>query len=85
MNSVRNTGFALATAAASLFAVACSGSPGGSAGKVHCESSSSCKGQGSCKSASNACKGQNTCKGTAPTEQTSDAACKEAQEAVKKS
>jgi hypothetical protein len=71
------SGFALATAAASLFAL---GSPAfaqesGSA-KVHCYGVNSCKGQSACKTASSACKGQNSCKGKGFLEKT-EAECEQ--------
>jgi len=77
-------GIALATAVAGLFAMA-SASPAYAAddAKVKCDNSSSCKGQGACKSTANSCKGQNSCKGAGFTMQKDDAACKAAQAAAK--
>jgi hypothetical protein len=74
-------GIALATAVASLFAVASVSTAyaAGDAAQVKCDKSSSCKGQGACKQASNSCKGQNACKGQGFTMQKDDAACKDAQ------
>ena len=85
MNLSKLTGIALATAVAGLFTLA-SAAPAYAAGdvaKVKCEHSSSCKGQGACKTASNSCKGQNACKGEGFTMQQSDAACTTAQAAAK--
>jgi hypothetical protein len=74
-------GVALATAVAGLFTVATISSAyaAGDDAKVKCEKSSSCKGQGACKTASNSCKGSNACKGQGMTMQKSDASCKDAQ------
>jgi uncharacterized membrane protein len=71
--TIKLSGFALATAAAGLFAL---GSPAfaqesGSA-KVHCYGVNSCKGQSACKTASSACKGQNACKGQGFLDKTKD-------------
>jgi hypothetical protein len=65
MTAKKLTGFALATAAASLFATA-GMTPAIAAkheGKVHCTGVNACKGKSDCATASNACKGQNACKG----------------------
>ncbi len=64
MNARKLTGFALATAAAGLFATA--SIPTAYAkeeAKVHCDGVNACKGQTACQTATNACKGQNSCKG----------------------
>lgn len=79
-------GIALATAVAGMFTMVSSTAfAAGDEAKVKCEHSSSCKGQGACKQASNSCKGQNACKGQGFTMQKSEAACKAAQDAAKKS
>ena len=83
------TGYALAAAAAGLFATVAT-NPAFAADKaaakaeVKCENSSACKGHGACKTAKNECKGKNACKGQAPTMQKDDAACKSAQDTAKK-
>lgn len=84
MNASKLTGIALATAVAGLFTLA-SAAPAFAAdeGKVKCEHSSSCKGQGACKQASNSCKGQNACKGEGFTMQKDKAACDTAQKDAK--
>lgn len=82
------TGVAIATAAAGLFSMLSAGvAQAGDEGTatVHCEHSSSCKGHGSCQTANNACAGLNACKGQGPTEQASEAACKDAQRQARKS
>jgi uncharacterized membrane protein len=62
-------GFAIATAAAGLFAVGASGtafamSHSKDAGKtVECLGANACKGQSSCATANSSCKGLNACKG----------------------
>ena len=91
MKTTKLTGYALAAAAAGLFAtVASSGvlaaDKAADKAGMKCENSSACKGHGSCKSAKNDCKGHNACKGQGMTMQSDDAACKKAQaEAAKKS
>ena len=77
------TGFALATAAAGMFAVTAAGPVSAQAAKVKCEGVNSCKGHGSCKGANNACKGQNSCKGKSFTEMT-QADCDKAKMEMKK-
>lgn len=89
MKTTKLTGYALAAAAAGLFAtVATSGvlaaDKAADKATVKCENSSSCKGKGSCKGAKNDCKGHNSCKGQGTTEQSDAAACKKAQDAAKK-
>ncbi len=61
----RQSGFALATAAAALFSVGLIATPTAQAadGTVKCSGINSCKGKSSCKTAGNGCKGQNSCKG----------------------
>ncbi len=64
MNVMKLTGFALATAAAGLFATAAI--PAFAAkneGNVMCQGVNACKGKADCATATNACKGQNACKG----------------------
>lgn len=68
LNAKKLTGFAIATAAAGLFATAAV-SPASAAAdskemaKVHCLGANACKGQSDCATASSSCKGQNSCKG----------------------
>lgn len=58
------TGFAMATAAASLFATAnISTISAAEEAKIHCDGVNSCKGQSACQTANHACQGQNSCKG----------------------
>jgi hypothetical protein len=79
------TGLALAVSAAALFATACNAAePPAEQGKVKCENSTACKGHSKCSTATNSCAGQNSCKGVGWTEQKSEADCKAAQEAAKK-
>ena len=90
MKTTTLTGYALAAAAAGLFAtVASSGvlaaDKMADKASVKCESSSACKGHGACKTAKNECKGHNACKGQGVTMAADDAACKKAQtDAAKK-
>lgn len=89
MKTTKLTGYALAAAAAGLFAtVATSGAlaadKAADKASVKCENSSSCKGKGACKTAKNDCKGHNACKGQGMTEQANADACKKAQDAAKK-
>jgi hypothetical protein len=69
---VKNTGVAVATAAALLFGsgFVSTALADGSDAKIHCTGANACKGQSACKSANNACKGQNSCKGQGFTELT---------------
>ena len=90
MKTTKLTGYALAAAAAGLFATAATNTAFAAdkmadKADVKCENSSGCKGKGSCKTASNECKGHNSCKGQGMTMQKDDAACKTAQDAAKKS
>jgi len=64
MNVKKLTGFALATAATTLF-VTTGAAPAFAKeeAKVHCDGVNACKGQSACQTATNACKGQNSCKG----------------------
>ena len=68
MTAKNLTGFALATAAAGLFATAgiapVMAAKHMAEAKVHCDGVNSCKGQSACQTANSACKGQNSCKGT---------------------
>ncbi len=58
----RTTGFALAAAAAAMFAIApISASAGETAGK--CFNVNSCKGTSACATATTSCAGQNSCAG----------------------
>ena len=58
------TGYAVAAAAASLFAMGYAAPVlADDMGKVHCEGVNSCKGTRDCKTAKTSCKGQNSCKG----------------------
>jgi|HubBroStandDraft_5_1064220.scaffolds.fasta_scaffold435048_1 hypothetical protein len=57
-------GLALATAAASLFALAPLGAHAdGAAATGYCYGVNACKGKSSCKTAESACQGKNACKG----------------------
>ena len=62
---LKNSGVAVATAAAMLFGTsfATTALAQGTDAKIHCSGVNACKGQSACKSANNACKGQNSCKG----------------------
>ena len=83
MNVKKLTGFALATAAAGLFAMTAADPAVAQAVKVKCEGVNSCKGHSDCKSAKNSCKGLNSCKGQGFTEM-SQADCDKAKAAMKK-
>ena len=65
--SQKTTGFALATAAAAVFAAGAMMSPIAQAAdkdmSVHWSGVNSCKGTSECKTAKNDCKGHNSCKG----------------------
>jgi hypothetical protein len=66
--SLKTTGFALATAAAAVFAAGAMMAPMAQADEmkdmsVHCAGVNSCKGTSECKTAKNDCKGHNSCKG----------------------
>ena len=64
MNTAKKlSGFALATAAAGLFALAPLAAPAGSEASFKCVGGNACKGHSACKTATSACKGQNACKG----------------------
>ncbi len=74
------TGFALAAAAATLFAAGgmVLAPTAARADSVHCAGVNACKGQSACKTAANACKGQNACKGLGFLEMKDKAACEAA-------
>jgi uncharacterized membrane protein len=80
MKSKKIVGFAIATAAAGLFAASATNTVMAAqhmkeVAKVHCTGGNSCKGQSSCQSASNSCKGQNSCKGKGWVETSSAKEC----------
>jgi hypothetical protein len=77
------TGFALATAAAGMFAATAAVPVSAQAAMVKCEGVNACKGQGGCKGAKNDCKGLNACKGQGWTEMSKEA-CDKAKMAMKK-
>ena len=70
------SGFSIALAAASLFAVAPL-QAGSSGENIRCHGVNSCQGHGSCATANNQCAGQNNCKGQGVLEM-SKAACEAA-------
>ncbi|MGH8605737.1 MAG: BufA2 family periplasmic bufferin-type metallophore [Gammaproteobacteria bacterium] len=68
MSTSKQTGVALALAAAGLFAtaptaIAQEAEGAAAAEPVHCYGVNACKGQNDCKTAKNACKGTVACKG----------------------
>jgi hypothetical protein len=63
MTTKKLSGFALASAAALVFATATISTASADEAKVKCEGVNSCKGTSACKTASHSCKGQNSCKG----------------------
>lgn len=71
------TGYALAAAAAALFAGGLIAPTLASAadGEVKCLGANACKGQSACAGEHNSCKGQNACKGQGWVEQSSAEAC----------
>ena len=77
------TGFALATAAAGMFAVTAAVPVSAQAAMVKCEGVNACKGLGDCKGAKNSCKGLAECKGLGFKEM-SKADCDKAKMAMKK-
>lgn len=83
MKMKKLTGFALATAAAGMFAVTAAVPVAAQAAKVKCEGVNSCKGQSDCKSAGGSCKGLNACKGQGFKEM-GKADCDKAKMAMKK-
>jgi uncharacterized membrane protein len=79
-NDLRLRGLVLASAAASLFALAplaVHADAGAAAGDApgYCYGVNACKGKSSCKSANNGCKGQNGCKGKGFIEEVSRMTC----------
>jgi hypothetical protein len=74
----RTRGFAIAAAAAALFAAApmaaCAAEQSNQKG--HCMGANACKGQSACKTANNACSGQNACKGQGYIEATKEECAK---------
>lgn len=74
------TGFAIATAAAALFALGSTATlaHADDAPMVKCGGINSCKGSSDCKTAKSACKGQNSCKGQGWQQKSSEAECKSA-------
>ena len=64
MNAKKLSNIALATAAASMFAMAVPMTASAGEDAIHCHGVNSCKGTSSCKTANSSCKGQNSCKGT---------------------
>jgi hypothetical protein len=60
---LKNSGVAIATAAAMLFGTGLLSTAVAADAQIHCTGVNACKGQSACKSANNACKGQNSCKG----------------------
>ena len=64
MNAKKLSNIALATAAASMFAMAVPMTATAGEDAIHCHGVNSCKGTSSCKTANSSCKGQNSCKGT---------------------
>ncbi|WP_439815415.1 BufA2 family periplasmic bufferin-type metallophore [Zavarzinia sp. CC-PAN008] len=71
------TGFALAAAAAAIFATGglTLSAPAQASEGVHCAGVNACKGTSECKTASSACKGQNACKGQGWVTESSAEAC----------
>jgi hypothetical protein len=63
MSARKTTAFALAAAAAVMFATVSVNAAAADEGHVKCEGVNACKGQSACKTAKNSCKGQNACKG----------------------
>jgi uncharacterized protein (DUF2141 family) len=60
---MKSTKYALAAAAAALFATAPLAANAAEDAKVKCEGVNACKGQTACATAKNGCAGQNACKG----------------------
>jgi hypothetical protein len=79
LNSKKVVGFAIATAAAGLFAASATTmaashvKPDGA--KVHCTGANACKGKGECAGKANSCKGQNACKAQGWVSSSSDKEC----------
>ena len=79
-NDMRLRGLALATAAASLFALAplaAHADAGAAAADPlgYCYGVNACKGKSSCKTATSGCQGQNSCKGTGLVDSVSKGTC----------
>jgi len=79
-NDMRFRGLALATAAASLFALAplAAQADAGAMGADavgYCYGVNACKGKSSCKTASNGCQGRNSCKGQGLVDSVSKGTC----------
>ncbi|HEX2667180.1 MAG TPA: hypothetical protein VHP13_02300 [Gammaproteobacteria bacterium] len=70
-------GLALATAAASLFALAplAAGADASTDARGYCYGVNACKGKSSCKTAESGCQGQNACKGKGMVDDVSDQTC----------
>lgn len=63
MNAKKLSNIAIATAAASMFAMSVPMTVSASEDAVQCFGVNSCKGTSACKTANSSCKGQNACKG----------------------
>ena len=63
MANLRNTGMALATAAALLFGSVAVTTAHAEDAKVKCLGGNACKGKSACATATSSCQGQNSCKG----------------------
>ena len=83
MKAGKLAGFALAAAAAGMFAMTAAGPAAAHGAKVKCEGVNSCKGHSECKSAKSSCKGQNACKGQGFMEMSKDD-CDKAKMSMKK-
>jgi len=64
MSKTKNSGIAIATAAAVLFSAVPALNAVAADAKIKCDGGNSCKGKSECSTATNACAGQNSCKGT---------------------
>ena len=76
MDVKTNSSFALAAAAAAMFALAPISAS--AADEVRCVGANACKGQSACKTATSECKGLNTCSGKGFVMAADEAACMEA-------
>lgn len=63
MNAKKLSNIAIATAAASMFAMAVPMTASAGEDNVQCHGVNSCKGTSACKTANSSCKGLNACKG----------------------
>jgi len=63
MNAKKLSNIAIATAAASMFAMATPMTASAGEDPVQCFGANSCKGTSECKTANSSCKGLNACKG----------------------